>query len=173
MARERLPLRQLQLNAAVAVAGFGRFSGRVERLELAEAAATRRCAGTPFSMRNFTKKKTDVERAVDSSQLSRKRPVPDSGMLSVWPSTRSTQFDLGRNLALQFEDGFGQPAHLFLPSGVDLLGARGKKHFRLEHETVADDADAFAVRQDLAAAGRRRVGAVAVQLLDTLGERHV
>ena len=55
-------------------------------------AATRRLAGTPLAIRNFT---TDMARADDSSQLSLKRPVPDSGLSSVWPSTRSTQLISG------------------------------------------------------------------------------
>ena len=59
-----------------------------------------------------------------------------------------------------------------LSGRVDVGGARGKQHLRLEDEAVADDADVLAVGEDLAQPPEE-VGAVAVEFLHPLGKRHV
>ena len=55
---------------------------------------------------------------------------------------------------------------------VDLVGAGREEHLRLEDEAVADHPDVGTVAEDLAQPPEE-VGAVARQLLDALGERHV
>ncbi len=164
-------LGELQLDAAVLAAGFRRCRRR-------RAAGTRRSrrppAGWPArrsAIRNFT---TEVARAADSSQLSRIAAAwPDSGTLSVWPSTRSTQLISGGISCCSSMMRGGELLHLD-PAGIGLIivGARREQHFRLEDEAVADDADVLAVGQDLAQAAEE-VGAVAVQLLHALRQRHV
>ena len=55
---------------------------------------------------------------------------------------------------------------------VDLVCARREQHFRLEHETVADDADVLAIGQDFAQPAEE-IRPVAVELLHALRQRDV
>ena len=52
------------------------------------------------------------------------------------------------------------------------VGAGGEEHLRLEDEAVADHPDVGTVAENLAEPAEE-VGAIARQLLDALGERHV
>ena len=73
---------------------------------------------------------------------------------------------------LQLEHGLGELVELDLAFAVDLVGAGREQHFRLEDEAVADDPDVRAVAENFAQPPEE-VGAIARQLLDALGQRHV
>src|SRR5690606_33378024 len=168
MEGSRLPFSQLELDAAVAVARLGRV-GRIERLELAEAGGDE-----PVGRHTVLDQELDHRGGAGRGQFPVVAVASGAGEgngvgVAVDPEH---PVDLGRNLALQCKDRAGELAHLLAAGLVDDLGAGREQHFRLEDEAVADDADVLAVGEDLAQAAEE-VGAVAVELLHALGERHV
>ena len=132
-------------------------------------AATSRFAGTPFSIRNFT---TEVARADDKLPIvaiaagAGKRPVVGVAVDAQHP------VDLRRNFLLQLDQRLRQLRHLGAAGIVDVRRTDRKQHLGLEDEAVADDADVFAVGKDFAQPPEE-IGAVAVEFLDTLGQRDV
>lgn len=80
--------------------------------------------------------------------------------------------DLRRNFLGKVEKGRREFRHLGLPFRVQVAAAGRKEHFRLEDETVADDADVFPIREDLPQP-TEEVRTVAVELLDTLRQGDV
>src|SRR5690606_11382647 len=70
------------------------------------------------------------------------------------------------------DDGACQLLHLDLSGLVDLVRSGREQHLRLEDETVSDNADVLPIGEDFAEPAEE-VGAIAVQLLDTLCQRHV
>ena len=91
---------------------------------------------------------TEMARAEDRSQLDLKA-ASTMGSTSVWPSTRSTQANRAGSPAQAREGRWPACASRTGPA-IDLAGALGEQHLRLEDETVADHADVGALRQDLA-----------------------
>ena len=81
-------------------------------------------------------------------------------------------FDLRRDFLLQLDDSIGKLFHLATGGIIYLFGADREQHFRLEHETIADDTDVFAGGQDFTQAAEE-IGTVAVELLHALGQRNV
>ena len=133
-------------------------------------AATRWSGGMPLSIRKRT---TEMARPADSSQLERKRPrAGDRALVGVAVDAQHPG-DVRRDfLAAARRSASASLSSSTWPCGVDLVGAGGEEHLRLEDEAVADDADVGTVAEDLAQAAEE-VGAVARQLLDALGERDV
>ena len=76
--------------------------------------------------------------------------------------------DLGGEIA----QGGGEADDLLAAGPGHLRRARREQHFRLEDETVADDADVGAVAEHVAQTAEK-LGAVARQFLDFAGERQV
>ena len=102
-----LPLRELELDAAVATVGF---VGLLDSIgwNSPKPAATSRCGDTPRPTRYCT---TEIARAAESSQL-----LLNWGLLigrtSVWPSTRKHPGDLAWNSPLQLEQRGGELVEL-------------------------------------------------------------
>ena len=80
--------------------------------------------------------------------------------------------DLGWNLALEIGDGSRKLVEFGPPLRVERRLAAFEKDFRFEHETVADDADARPLSEDIAQT-TEEIRAVARQFLHLLRERHV
>ena len=80
--------------------------------------------------------------------------------------------DILGNLALKFEHRVGEHVQLVQTSPTDFVGTRGKKHFRLEHETVADDADIWPLAEDFAQAPEK-VRTISRKFLNPLSQRDV
>ena len=112
-----------------------------------------------------------VARAVESSQLEGNWALAMRRM-SVWPSTCRAQSISGGMRALQFDDGGSELIDGGEALDVMVAWPGGEQHLGFEHEAVADDADVLAVTQQLAQAAEK-VGAVALQFLDLLGEDDV
>ncbi len=162
-----LPVRQLELDAAVAAEHF--LAGAVlEGLELAVA------GGDQPLGRHAARDQVFHHRCG-----ARARQLPVGGELRAGDRPGigvavdlQRPVDLGRDGALQLDNGGRQ-----LVDGGEAFHrhvrlARREQHLGLEHETVADDADVLAVAQQLAQAAEE-VGAVALQLLHLLGQHHV
>ena len=154
-------MRRFRRKAVVAVAG-------IERLELAEAGGDQ-----PVRRDALLDQIADhgIARAADSSQLDGKSALV-IGLMSVWPSTRSTQAMSG---GICFSSCFSASASLSIcgrASGFRSAEPESNSTSDGKDEAVADDLEVRAGAEHLAQLAEE-VGAVARQLLHLLGERHV
>src|SRR5262249_54725138 len=154
------PLRQLQLDAAVAAEGFLGLVD-VDRLEFAEASGHQPLRRDPLADEGFHYRDRPGGREVPVVLEFPAIYRPHVGV-AVDPQHPG---DLARNLLLQLEQRAGEPVELGAAFRLVQGGLAGiEEHLRLEYEAVADDADVGPVAED-GAQPPEEVGAIALQLL--------
>ena len=113
-----------------------------------------------------------MARAAERSQFVANLPVPESGRLSVWPSTRKHPRNVGWDIRGDLFHRGRDLVEFGHALGFEIGLAGIEEHLGLEHEAVADDADIGAIAEDISQAAKE-IGAIARKLLDLLGERDV
>src|SRR5262245_25094143 len=164
----RSPLRQLELDTAVAAEGFLGLIG-IDGLEFAEARGHQPLRRDALADEILH----DRDRAPDG-----KLPVVlelravDRAYVGV-AVDRQHPWDLARYLLFELEQRGGEPVELGASLGLVERGLTGiEEHLRLEHEAVADHADVGPVAEN-GAQPSEEVGTVALQLLHALRQRHI
>src|SRR5262245_19787391 len=164
----RSPLRQLELDSAVAAEGFLGLVG-IDGLEFAEA-----CGQQPLRRQSLADEVLhDRDRASDGELpvVLELRAVdrPYVGM----PIDAQHPGDLARYLLFELEQRAREAVELGPAFGLVERGLAGvEEHLRLEHEAIADDADVGPIAEN-GAQPSEEVGTVPRQLLHALGQSHV
>src|SRR5262245_4782801 len=164
----RSPLRQLELNAAVAAEGFLGLVG-IDGLEFAEARGHQplRRHALADEVLHDRDRSPHGELPVVLELWAVDRPHVGMAVDAQHPG------DLARYLLFELERGAGEPVELGTPLGLVERGLAGvEEYLRLEHEAVADDADVGPIAEN-GTQPPEEVGTVARQLLHALGQRHV
>ncbi len=108
--------------------------GDIDRLNSPKPAATRRCGDTPLPTRYCT---TAMARDADRFQFDLERP-PVTGRTSVWPSTRTTQANVGGDFLLRVPTSAVATLSMFGGRLRLQFGLAGiEEQLGLQHEAVA------------------------------------
>src|SRR5262249_46163541 len=142
--RSASPLRQLQLDAAVATKGFPGLFG-IDRLELAQAPRDQPLRGYAPGGEgfNYPDRGPRPQPPVFPEIRAGDAPPPSMAVDAQHPG------DLARNLLFEFEQRDGEPVEFGETLGlVERRPGGVEEHFRLEHEAIADDADVGSIAEN-------------------------